>query len=318
MDGDESAMNRRRVNGANSYSLTTINTLLTSENTPYYELGWITAERAPTLARRPSLLRRPRTGGVYVPTQIRYNGADATGYLGGGLMRRLIIVLSALVFASVLISLASLSVEARAASEQYATEDATQQETTTPGPSSEPSASGARGSLSDGSAGDLPSQGTFTNGATAGPNEPSLVADTPPSASESDDAVVTARGRGSGNKVVRAAKRYIGTKYRYGACSRSRMSCTCLTKKVFAKFHHKLSMSERGQWNYKRGHKVQKSHLRPGDIVFFKEGGRKRGITHVGIYSGRGNLVHASAYFGKVVESKMKYIKGYSGAKRLR
>jgi cell wall-associated NlpC family hydrolase len=52
--------------------------------------------------------------------------------------------------------------------------------------------------------------------------------------------------------------------------------------------------------------------------VFFKEGGRRRGITHVGIYSGRGNLVHASAYFGKVVESKMRYVRGYSGAKRLR
>jgi cell wall-associated NlpC family hydrolase len=52
--------------------------------------------------------------------------------------------------------------------------------------------------------------------------------------------------------------------------------------------------------------------------VFFKEGGPRRGITHVGLYSGRGNLVHASAYFGKVVESKMRYVKGYSGAKRLR
>jgi hypothetical protein len=28
--------------------------------------------------------------------------------------------------------------------------------------------------------------------------------------------------------------------------------------------------------------------------------------------------VHASAFFGKVVESKMKYIKGYFGAKRLK
>ena len=58
--------------------------------------------------------------------------------------------------------------------------------------------------------------------------------------------------------------------------------------------------------------------IRPGDIVFFKEAGRRRGITHVGLYSGRGNLVHASAYFGKVVESKMRYVKGYSGAQRLR
>jgi cell wall-associated NlpC family hydrolase len=130
--------------------------------------------------------------------------------------------------------------------------------------------------------------------------------------------VVTARGRTSGNDAVRTARRYIGTKYRYATCTRSRMSCTCLVKKVFARFGHKLPMSEAGQWKYKRGRKVPKSKLRPGDIVFFKEGGRKRGITHNGIYSGKGNLVHASAYFGKVVESKMNYIKGYSGAKRLR
>jgi cell wall-associated NlpC family hydrolase len=144
------------------------------------------------------------------------------------------------------------------------------------------------------------------------------VDDTPPSAAERSEPLATAKGRASGKDVVRAAKRYIGTKYRYATCSRSRMSCTCLTKKVFARFGHKLSMSESGQWKYKRGQRVAKSRVRPGDIVFFKEGGRKRGITHVGIYSGRGNLVHASAYFGKVVESKMRYIKGYSGAKRLR
>ncbi len=194
-------------------------------------------------------------------------------------MRRIIIVVSGFVLASVLISLAALSASAQTAD-------------------------------------DSPSQGSFTEG-TAGPNEPSLVADTPPSASETDDVSVTARG-GRGNKVVRAARRYLGTRYRYATCKSSSMSCTCLTKKTWAKFGHKLPMSEKGQWSYNRGRKVAKSKLRPGDIVFFKEGGRRRGITHVGLYSGRGNLVHASAYFGKVVESKMRYIKGYSGAKRLR
>lgn len=163
-----------------------------------------------------------------------------------------------------------------------------------------------------------PSQGTFTEG-RAGPNEPSLVADTPPSASEADDAVVTASGRATRRDVVRAAKRYIGTRYRYATCTRSRMSCTCLTKRTWAKFGHKLPMTERGQWRYRPSKRIwNKSNLRRGDIVFFKEAGRKRGITHVGIYSGRGNLVHASRYFGKVVESKMRYIDGYSGAKRLR
>ena len=50
------------------------------------------------------------------------------------------------------------------------------------------------------------------------------------------------------------------------------MSRTCLTKKVFAKFGHKLPMSESGQWKDNRGKKVAKSRLRSGDIVFFKEG----------------------------------------------
>lgn len=221
-------------------------------------------------------------------------------------MRRIIIVVSGFLFASVLVSLAALSAGAQSApQEQFAIEEPAQKGNAA---SAEPAAPPADGS---------PSQGSFTQG-TAGPNEPSLVADAPPSASESAGASATARGGASGNKVVRAARRYLGTKHRYATCTGSRMSCTCLTKKVFAKFGHKLPMSERGQWKYKRAKKVAKSKLRPGDIAFFKEGGPKRGITHVGIYSGRGNLVHASAYFGKVVESKMRYIKGYSGAKRLR
>jgi len=237
--------------------------------------------------------------------------ADATGYLGGGLMRLIIIVVSGCVFASVLVSLAALSAGALTTSQQYAADDPAQEGSTTP--DGRPDTTSLKASSAD----DWPSQGSFTEG-KAGPNEPSLVDDTPPTAAERREPLVTTQGRASSKDVVRAARRYIGTKYKYATCSRSRMSCTCLTKMVFRKFGYKLPMSESGQWKYKRGHRVAKSKVRPGDIVFFKEGGRKRGITHVGIYSGRGNLVHASAYFGKVVESKMKYIKGYSGAKRLR
>jgi cell wall-associated NlpC family hydrolase len=218
-------------------------------------------------------------------------------------MRRIMVLLSAFIFASLLVSFAALAAGAQTTSQQNANEDPAQQE----------SAADAEASASDAP----PSQGSFTEG-RAGPNEPSLVDDTPPTPAELNEPVTTEGRRASGNDVVRAAKRYIGTKYGYGACKSNRMSCTCLTKKTWAKFGHKLSMSEGGQWKYGRARKVAKSALRPGDIVFFKEGGRKRGITHVGIYSGGGDLVHASAFFKKVVESKMSYIKGYSGAKRLK
>lgn len=165
--------------------------------------------------------------------------------------------------------------------------------------------------------GSTPSQGSFTTGkATA--NEPSLVADTPPSISEGDERVFSASGRATRKDVLRAARRHLGTSYRYATCTTKRMSCTCLTKRTWSRFGNKLPMAEKGQWSYKPSRKIAKSNLRPGDIVFFKEAGKNKPITHVGIYSGKGNIVHASAYFGKVVESKMKYVKGYSGAKRLR
>ena len=195
-------------------------------------------------------------------------------------MRPIIVVAWGVVFASILVSFAALSASAQTAAsgeQQYASGDPSQVESTTPEGSSSATAE------PEDAADDSPSQGSFTEG-RAGPNEPSLVDDTPPSASETDEQTFSASGRASGNKVVRAARRYLGTKYRYGTCTQSRMSCTCLTKKTWRKFGHKLSMSERGQWKYERAKKVAKSRLRPGDIVFFKEGGRKRGITHVGIY----------------------------------
>jgi cell wall-associated NlpC family hydrolase len=40
-------------------------------------------------------------------------------------------------------------------------------------------------------------------------------------------------------------------------------------------------------------------------------------MDHIGIYSGNGYLIHSSSYFGEVVETKMKYIDGYWGARRL-
>lgn len=123
----------------------------------------------------------------------------------------------------------------------------------------------------------------------------------------------------NGRDVVRVAKRYLGIGYRWGTCTRYKMSCTCETKRTYRHFGHRLTMVERQQWRYERSRKVRdRSNLHLGDEVFFKEDGPGGGITHVAIYSGNGNVVHASSYYGKVVESKIKYLRGYFGAKRYR
>ncbi|MDQ3864925.1 MAG: NlpC/P60 family protein [Actinomycetota bacterium] len=130
-----------------------------------------------------------------------------------------------------------------------------------------------------------------------------------------------AGGRVTGRDVVHMARRHLGTPYVKSPphkCKAFRKEdCSCLTKVVFRRFGRSLPDNPRSQW--KRGKRVTKPHLRPGDLVFFDENknGKLQPWDHVGIYSGNGFLVHASSYFGEVTESKMKYIRGYWGAKRM-
>ena len=46
--------------------------------------------------------------------------------------------------------------------------------------------------------------------------------------------------------------------------------------------------------------------------MFFDESGY--GISHVGIATGYGTVIHASTYYGEVVDTPMEDIPGYVGA----
>ncbi|MGB3632415.1 MAG: NlpC/P60 family protein, partial [Rubrobacteraceae bacterium] len=92
------------------------------------------------------------------------------------------------------------------------------------------------------------------------------------------------------------------------------MDCSCLILTAYkdATNIDNLPDDPARQWNY--GRKV--SSLRPGDIVFYKEGGGR--ISHAGVYAGNNEVIHASDYFGRVVKSGMRWPgDGYIGARRL-
>jgi len=101
-------------------------------------------------------------------------------------------------------------------------------------------------------------------------------------------------------------------------CKAYRMEdCSCHTKTVFRAFGRRFPDNPPLQYRYGRG--IKRSNLRPGDLVLFDENrnGKLQPWDQVGIYSGNGNLTHASSYFGEVVASKMKHTRGYWGVKRL-
>ncbi len=106
----------------------------------------------------------------------------------------------------------------------------------------------------------------------------------------------------SGQAVVDNAQSYIGTPYgAYG------FDCSGFTSAVFADLGVSLPDSPDTQYAY-----GTPSYGNAGDLVFFDEHGY--GISHVGIATGYGTVIHSSTYYGAVVETPIEYIPGYVGA----
>jgi cell wall-associated NlpC family hydrolase len=67
------------------------------------------------------------------------------------------------------------------------------------------------------------------------------------------------------------------------------------------------------------GLKVNRADMKPGDLVFFHTGGRRHGISHVGIYISNGQFIHAPTYGKRVQISSLDeayWAKHFVGAKR--
>lgn len=94
-----------------------------------------------------------------------------------------------------------------------------------------------------------------------------------------------------GQKVVNYAKQFLGVPYVYGASGPKAFDCSGFTKYVYKAFGYTLNRSATGQLS--NGTKVTKSQLQPGDLVFFRYQTTKA-ASHVGIYIGGGQFIHAS------------------------
>jgi len=117
--------------------------------------------------------------------------------------------------------------------------------------------------------------------------------------------------------LVRTARRFIGTPYRWGGASaRTGFDCSGLTMTVYRLNGLELPRTSAAQFN--AGDPVASPALEAGDLVFFRTGSRGR-ISHVGIYTGDGVFIHAPGS-GKFIRSASldnSYFRArYAGARR--
>ncbi len=108
--------------------------------------------------------------------------------------------------------------------------------------------------------------------------------------SRGDDTAVAASS-GLGQQVVDYAMQYLGVPYVYGGNGPNSFDCSGFTSYVYRHFGYTINRTASTQLS--NGASVAKSDLQPGDLVFFRYNTTKA-ASHVGIYIGGGQFIHAS------------------------
>lgn len=102
------------------------------------------------------------------------------------------------------------------------------------------------------------------------------------------------------DKLIKEAKSWLGTMYKYGGHSKEGTDCSGFVMQVFLKVYDiKLPRSSKAQHAYCT--EIKQSKMQVGDLVFFATGKSKTTVSHVGIYIGNGEFIHASSSKGVVI-----------------
>ena len=124
----------------------------------------------------------------------------------------------------------------------------------------------------------------------------------------------------SASKVISYAKKLLGKPYVWGAQGPNGFDCSGFTYYVF-KNSAGITLPRTSSAQSKYGKAVSKSNLKAGDLIFFDTVGPNNGaVTHVGLYIGNGQFIHAASGQGKVVINNLNssyYVKAYVNARRV-
>lgn len=121
-----------------------------------------------------------------------------------------------------------------------------------------------------------------------------------------------------GAEVVLRALSLLGVSYRFGGNTpETGLDCSGLVRLVFSDAIA-MTLPRRSEEMSRLGAAVSPTELQPGDLVFFNT--LRRTFSHVGIYIGNGQFVHAPATGGSIRVERIGasyWTRRFDGARRL-
>ena len=121
--------------------------------------------------------------------------------------------------------------------------------------------------------------------------------------------------------LLKEARKHIGKPYRHGMKGPKAFDCSGFSSYVYRQFGYSLSPASRAQFT--QGVKVDRKHLKEGDLVFFSSRSSGSNVGHVGIVvsadnnTGAFKFIHASIRGVKIDDCKGYYEGRYIGARRI-
>jgi cell wall-associated NlpC family hydrolase len=115
-------------------------------------------------------------------------------------------------------------------------------------------------------------------------------------------------------EVLTFAESWLGTPYCYGGLDKNCTDCSGFVKQIYDMAGINLPRTAALQYDF--GKELDDNDTNPGDLVFFR---RNNKISHVGIYIGNKQFIHASTNKGVVLQSLEDdfYRQNFAGFKKV-
>lgn len=94
------------------------------------------------------------------------------------------------------------------------------------------------------------------------------------------------------------AESWIGVPYKWGGVDKSGVDCSAFVQNVFANIGFSLPRTAALQYDF--SNKIDDNSRKVGDLIFFR---KSDDISHVGIYLGNDEVIHASSSQGVIIQS---------------